>query len=169
MRGFASRKEKRSSRAYAVCVFLNLQAISEELPAQEERLRRIRSAAAELGKSLAMSPVASEPCVGLATSAERVARQLQLLEQSVGLMAEALDRQSSAESSCNGAVLSAEKIIDHARQVTGFPSSSVPIPGLIPSGSFVTLSINASIRSHASFPAINGRLKRDSDRTICWC
>lgn len=110
-------------------MFVCRQAIGEELEAQQERLERNRSAAVDLGKSLAMSPVAvagsgSDPLspgalmpVGLVTSADHVARQLEILQQSISLMADMVEKESSALSNCNGTIMSAEKLIDTARQV----------------------------------------------------
>lgn len=108
-----------------------LQAISEELVGQEERLERSRLAASELGRSIAMSPVvvdvsivvgtdatsATMP-VSLASSADHVAQQLQLLQQSINVLADMAEKQSSAVNNCNGAILTAEKLINTARQVT---------------------------------------------------
>lgn len=108
-----------------------IQAIGEELLVQQERLERSRLAASELGRSIAMSPVvmdnsvsmvgadatsASMP-VSLASTAEHVAQQLQLLQQSMSVLADIAERQSSAVSNCNGTILSAEKLINTARQV----------------------------------------------------
>ena len=98
---------------------------------QQERLERGRLAASQLGRSIAMSPVvldvsivvgtdatsATMP-VSLATTADHVDQQLQLLQRSISVLADIAERQRSAVSNCNGAVLSAEKRINTARQVT---------------------------------------------------
>lgn len=96
---------------------------------QQERLERGRLAANELGRSIAMSPVVvdnsismvgADACmpVSLASTAEHVAQQLQLLQQSMTVLADIAERQSSAFSNCNGTILSAEKLINTARQVS---------------------------------------------------
>lgn len=55
--------------------------------------------------------------VSLATTADHVAQQLQLLQQSISVLADIAERQGSAYNNYNGTILTAEKRIDTARQV----------------------------------------------------
>ena len=97
---------------------------------QQERLERNRLAASELGRSIAMSPVvvdmpivvgtdatSADIPVSLASSADRVAQKFQLLQQSINVLADMAEKQGSAVNNCNGAILTAEKVISTARQV----------------------------------------------------
>lgn len=68
-------------------------------------------AAAEAPATTATMPVS------LASSADHVAQQLQMLQQSLSVLADIAEKQSTAVNNCNGAILSAERIIDTARQV----------------------------------------------------
>lgn len=114
-------------------IFYFMQVIREELIAQEQQLERIRSAAAELGRSVTMSPVvvelemtvglngessSSEATIptSLAATADRVAQHLQLLRQSINVQADTAAEQSKAAKQLNGAIVSADKLIDSARQ-----------------------------------------------------
>lgn len=111
--------------------------VGEELQVQKERLERNRISSSELGRSIAMSPVvvdvsivvgtdatsATMP-VSLATTADHVAQQLQLLQQSISVLADIAERQSSAVNNCNGTILTAEKLINTARQVTNYMSTN---------------------------------------------
>ena len=111
------------------CMHIDEQAISEELSAQQSRLDASRRAAAELGARIAMSPVAAsaesrplgETCtpVSLMQSADHVAHQMALLEQSIGVLSDLAQRQNHASLVCQCAAQSAEKQIDTARQVRG--------------------------------------------------
>ena len=114
------------------CVFLFLSALNQviraELEVQQYRLEHNRLLGANLRRSLTMSPVVSDISVtagelsmpiSLATSADHVAQKLNLVNQSIGVLAEIAERQRNTLQICNGAILSAEKQIDDAKQVMG--------------------------------------------------
>ena len=114
------------------CVFLFLSALNQviraELEVQQYRLEHNRLLGANLRRSLTMSPVVSYISVtagelsmpiSLATSADHVAQKLNLVNQSIGVLAEIAERQRNTLQICNGAILSAEKQIDDAKQVMG--------------------------------------------------
>lgn len=104
--------------------------IGEELAVHQGRLDRNRLIASQLGRSVVMSPVTADVLVetdegnrsdstmpvSLAASADHVEQQLKVLRQSLDLLAENTERQTSAVSNCNGAITTAERLINTARQ-----------------------------------------------------
>ena len=112
-------------------LYLNFQVIGEELAVHQGRLDRNRLIASQLGRSVVMSPVTADVSaetdvggdrsdstmpVSLAASADHVEQQLKVLRQSLDLLAENTERQTSAVSNCNGAITTAERLINTARQ-----------------------------------------------------
>lgn len=95
---------------------------------QQSLLKRDRLVASELGRSLIMSPVVTNTGISVASdessmplslvvSADHVAQQLELLRQSLSVLADITERQNNAVQLCNGVVQSAEKKIDTAKRV----------------------------------------------------
>jgi hypothetical protein len=105
------------------------QAISDELVERQSRLERDRLVATDLGRTVAMSPVASSlPSAAddlstsympasLMHSADHVAQHFALLQQALSVLTDLAERQNNAAQLCQGAAQSVEKQIDTARQV----------------------------------------------------